>query len=135
MDEGTEQAGSSRRLLWVAGAAKEFGISTPGVKRLIRSGALPTIEMGEAVRIPLAAIDRLVQAEAHKGEEGTSGGSSTRWPRWTNCVPGRRSRSERSSASARMSPGSSSSYDRRAGVTAATHRPMRSSARSRISKP
>jgi excisionase family DNA binding protein len=70
MDEGTEQAGSSRRFLWVAGAAKEFGISTPGVKRLIRSGALPTIEMGEAVRIPLAAIDRLVQGEAHKGERG-----------------------------------------------------------------
>jgi hypothetical protein len=40
------------------------------VKRLIRSGALPTIEVGEAVRIPLAAIDRLVQAEAHKGERG-----------------------------------------------------------------
>jgi excisionase family DNA binding protein len=70
MNGGTEERNPPRRLLSVAGAAETLGISTSGVKRLIRSGGLLTIEVGVAVRLPLAAIDRLVQAKAHDEKPG-----------------------------------------------------------------
>lgn len=70
MKEGTEQNDSPRRLLSIAGAAKTLGISPSGVKRLIRSGVLPTVKVGDAVRIPLPAIDRLLQAKAPEGNPG-----------------------------------------------------------------
>jgi excisionase family DNA binding protein len=57
-------------LLSIAAAARVLGISGSGVRRLIRSGQLPTVEVGDSVRIPMPAIERLVSTEAPAGEPG-----------------------------------------------------------------
>src|SRR5438094_758358 len=59
-DEGSS---NPKKLLYISATSKLLGISVPGVKRLIRSGRLPTVEVGDAVRIPLPAIDRLLNPE------------------------------------------------------------------------
>jgi excisionase family DNA binding protein len=66
--------GGSKQLVSIAAAGRLLGISTPGVRRLIRSSQLPTVEVGDAVRIAMPVIDRLVNGpEQSDGDGGGSG--------------------------------------------------------------
>jgi excisionase family DNA binding protein len=66
--------GGSKQLVSIAAAARLLGISTPGVRRLIRSGRLLSVEVGDAVRITMPAIDRLVNGPEQSDGDGVGSG-------------------------------------------------------------
>ena len=48
-------------VLRISGAARRLDISESSVRRLITQGALPHVRIGGVVRVPVAAIDELVE--------------------------------------------------------------------------
>lgn len=58
-----------RRLLRVAEAAEALAVSEPMVWKLIKTGALRSIKVGNARRIPVDALDEFVEHQAATGGE------------------------------------------------------------------
>ena len=63
-----------RPTLTVPEAAKILGICREGAYRAARNGSLPTVKVGRAVRVPTAALRRMLMLEESNPATSTTAG-------------------------------------------------------------
>lgn len=56
----------SSEILSVEAAGKRLGISRPTAYRMVRDGVIPALRFGRVLKIPTAAIDKMLQVDCGK---------------------------------------------------------------------
>lgn len=61
--------GMDNRRLWlrIPEAAARLGLGRSTFYELVRAGAIPTVRVGKAVRIPVSSLERWAEAQAEEG--------------------------------------------------------------------
>ena len=63
----------ARLLLRITEAATLLGLGRSTVYELVRTGALPVVRVGKAVRIPQSRLEAWVEQQARNAENGVDG--------------------------------------------------------------